>query len=173
MTQQLVLTIIATDEPGIVQVIAEVVAAHGGNWMDSSMVRLGGEFAGIVQISVPDKSVADLQTQLTSLKSRGWVVTVQNASAPPPSIGAMADLTLSGLDHPGIVRDISTSLAASGVSIDEMHTEMFAGSMTGEKMFSAKVKVVVPSGAAIEEIRERLETLAQDIMVEINIQAES
>ena len=50
MEQQFVLTIVAKDKPGIVQAVAEVVARHGGNWMDSSMVRLGGEFAGIVRV---------------------------------------------------------------------------------------------------------------------------
>ena len=173
MTQQLVLTIVARDEPGIVQVVSEAVAAHDGNWMDSSMVRLGGEFAGIVQIAVPAARVAALEASLIALKDRGLIVTVQTAGGPPPSLGATTHLALSGIDHPGIVRDISTALAACGASIDEMHTEVFSGSMTGEKMFSAKAKIVLPTDAKIEDIREHLETLAQDIMVEIDIQTDA
>ncbi|MGI9478821.1 MAG: glycine cleavage system protein R [Hyphomicrobiaceae bacterium] len=173
MTQRLVLTIVAKDAPGIVQVVAEVVAAHEGNWMDSSMVRLGGEFAGIVQISVPEARVTAIEESLVALKDRGLVVTVQTAGGAAPSTSATAHLALSGMDHPGIVRDISTALAACGASIDEMHTELFSGSMTGEKMFSAKAKIVLPADVTIAALRERLETLAQDVMVEIDIQTDT
>ncbi len=170
MDQQYVLTIVAREKPGIVQAIAEVVAAHGGNWLNSSMVRLGGEFAGIVQVSVPKDSSAAFQSGLSALQDQGMAVTVQDASETAPVQGKPAQLSLSGLDHPGIVRDISTALADTGVSIDELHTELFAGGMTGEKMFSATARIVVPAGEKTDALRERLEALAADIMVEIDIE---
>ena len=100
-------------------------------------------------------------------------VSVQDASGAPAIEGMAAQLSLSGMDHPGIVRDISTALAESGVSIDELHTELFAGSMTGQKMFSATAKMVIPSGKGIDAVRARLEALAEDIMVDIEIQSEA
>ena len=48
----LVLTLIGPDHPGIVEAIAEPIARHGGNWLESRMCRLGGEFAGILRIHV-------------------------------------------------------------------------------------------------------------------------
>ena len=177
MNRQLVLTIVARDKPGIVQAVSEVVAGHGGNWMDSSMVRLGGEFAGIVRVSIPDEEATRLGTALTALKDAGLVVTVQGASAGPPRAGATAHLTLSGADHPGIVRDISSALAEAGVSIEEFNSEQFAGSMTGQKMFHASARVVIPTGDrdgdGVDLLRQRLERLAQDLMVEIDIQAKA
>lgn len=173
MEQQFVLTVVAKDKPGIVQAVSEVVASHGGNWMDSSMVRLGGEFAGIVRVSVPKHLAAALQSGLGALKDQGMVVSVQDASGSPSVQGTAAQLSLSGIDHPGIVRDISTALANSGVSIDELHTELFAGSMTGQKMFSATAKIVIPSSNEIDAVRDRLEALAEDIMVEIDIQTDA
>lgn len=173
MEQQFVLTIVARDKPGIVQAVSEVVAAHGGNWMDSSMVRLGGEFAGIVRVSVPKDRAAAFESSLGALIDQGMVVTAQDASGSRSIQGTAAQLSLSGMDHPGIVRDISTSLAESGVSIDELHTELFAGSMTGQKMFSATAKIVIPAGSKIDAVRERLESLAEDIMVEIDIQTDA
>ena len=46
----LVLTLIGPDRPGLVEAVAEVVAAHGGNWLESRMARLAGKFAGILRI---------------------------------------------------------------------------------------------------------------------------
>ena len=174
MMRQLVLTIVANDRPGIVQAVAEVVARHGANWMDSSMVRLGGEFAGIARISVPEESTDALQASLAALKGDGLTITVQTArEEPPPMAGTSAHLMVSGADPPGIVRDISMSLADCGVSIEELHTEQFPASMTGQSMFQASALVVIPSGQGLDILRERLERLAQDIMVEIDIQADA
>lgn len=173
MNQELVLTIVARDKPGIVQAVSEAVAAHGGNWMDSAMIRLGGEFAGIVRIALPQEHVSAFENAIAGLKDEGLVITAQNARASPPVGGTAAHLAVSGVDHPGIVRDISASLAGSGVSIEELHTEQFAASMTGESMFSATARIVIPSGEDVEALRERLEMLAQDIMVEIDIQADT
>lgn len=172
MIRQLVLTIVANDRPGIVQAVADVVAHHGGNWMDSSMVRLGGEFAGIVRVSVAQENTDALEASLVALKDQGLAITVQAASAGPAMAGTSAHLMVSGADHPGIVRDISMSLAECGVSIEELHTEQFPASMTGQSMFQASALVLIPSGQGLDGLRERLERLAQDIMVEIDIQSE-
>ncbi len=56
----LVMTIIGPDRTGLVESVARAVAEHGGNWLESRMCRLGGEFAGILRMEIPaeKKSVA-------------------------------------------------------------------------------------------------------------------
>jgi len=173
VTQELVLTIVARDKPGVVQAVSEVIADHDGNWMDSSMIRLGGAFAGIVRVAVPAERIAAFEAALAGLTGQGLAVTSHDAGTPEPAGGAAAHLALSGVDHPGIVRDVSSALANSGVSIEELSTEQFPGSMTGESMFSATARIVIPPDADVDALRERLEMLAQDIMVEIDIRAGS
>ena len=43
MVDEMVLTVIARDRPGLVKALSEMIAKHGGNWIDSSMARLGGD----------------------------------------------------------------------------------------------------------------------------------
>lgn len=50
MQVSLVMTVIGKDRTGLVESIARLVAAHGGNWLESRMCRLGGEFAGILRV---------------------------------------------------------------------------------------------------------------------------
>ncbi len=57
MAVELVLTVIARDRPGLIKDLSETIAMHGGNWVDSSMARLGGEFAGILRVINHLKSV--------------------------------------------------------------------------------------------------------------------
>src|SRR5215208_771327 len=52
MLATLVMTVIGADRPGLVQMVAARVADHGGNWLESRMCRLGGQFAGILRIEV-------------------------------------------------------------------------------------------------------------------------
>ena len=49
----LVLTLLGPDRPGLVELVAGVIAAHGGNWLESRMSRLGGKFAGILRAELP------------------------------------------------------------------------------------------------------------------------
>ena len=55
MQKQLVVTVIGTDKPGIVESLADVITQQQGNWLGSSMSELAGQFAGILHVTVPDE----------------------------------------------------------------------------------------------------------------------
>ena len=171
---EMVFTVIARDRPGLVKQLADVVAKNGGNWIDSSMARLGGEFAGIVRISVPSTGVADLEADLAGLgqsddPAGGIAVTLRQDGRPQIPEGAHIRLELTGLDHPGIVLEVTRALEALSVSIDELQTAVFPASMTGDAMFSAKADLVLPASLELASLREALEHIAGDIMVDIEL----
>ena len=60
MRSKLVMTIIGRDRPGLVESVAALVVEHGGNWLESRMSRLGGQFAGILRVEVPEGEEAKL-----------------------------------------------------------------------------------------------------------------
>jgi len=170
MSEKMVLSIIAEDRPGLVQTLSQVVTDHAGNWIDSSMARLGGEFAGIVRVDVPNDNVDAFESALAVLATTGIVVSVRHDKTGMPALtGRRADLELTGSDHPGIVHEISSALASQNVSIEELKTEIFSGSMSGGKLFSAKARVVFPNGLGVDDLRHHLEKIAEDIMVDIDL----
>ncbi len=63
----LVMTIIGPDRTGLVESLAGCVAENGGNWLESRLCRLGGEFAGILRIEIPDKNKSTLFVSNTIL----------------------------------------------------------------------------------------------------------
>ena len=67
--ESLVVTVIGKDRPGLVESVSAVVEAHGGNWVESRMSRLAGEFAGILRVSVPAAGVEALSKSLEALRS--------------------------------------------------------------------------------------------------------
>lgn len=171
MPTDLILTVIAKDRPGLVERLANVVAAQDGNWIESSMARLGGEFAGIVHIEVDEARLAPLESALNALARDGISVTIRHGITPAASEaeGRVAHLSLVYQDHPGIVHAVAAALARHGVSIDELATEVFPGSMSGERMFGAEADIILPPGVAEDELRGALEALAGDLMAEIDL----
>ena len=52
METVLVLTISGKDRAGLVEQLADVIAAHGGNWEHCRMAHLAGRFVGLLEVSV-------------------------------------------------------------------------------------------------------------------------
>ena len=169
MQTDALLTIVATDRSGLVQTVAAVVSKHGGNWVDSSLTRLGGEFAGIVRVTIEDSALPNLADDLAELKAEGIDVSLRKGSDGGAPKGRRARFELTGGDHPGIVRDISAALTKHSVSIDDLQTEVFVGSMSGDALFSAKANIVIPDDVEDDTLRAELEEIAHDIMVEFEL----
>src|SRR5262249_62412332 len=84
----IVLTLIGTDRPGLVEAVAGIIAAHGGNWLESRMTHLAGKFAGILRAELPpDRATAALEA-LAGLQTRGLRVVAE--AAPRPSRASRA-----------------------------------------------------------------------------------
>ena len=72
-------------------------------------------------------------------------------------------------DHPGIVAEISASLAARGVSIEELSTDVREAPMAGGWLFEASALLDAPPNTSIEALQSVLEQLADELMVEIRL----
>ncbi|MGD9667514.1 MAG: glycine cleavage system protein R [Hyphomicrobiaceae bacterium] len=172
MAQEMVLTVIARDRPGLIKALSETIDTYAGNWIDSSMARLGGEFAGIVRIAVPDESATALEAALGSLGDAGIWVTIrrgQPAATPATARGRHIRISLTGVDHPGIIHEVSSALAALDISIDELNSRIFTGSMSGEPMFEATANIVLPEDCDLKRLRTAIEDLAEDLMVDVDL----
>ena len=166
----LVITLIGPDRPGLVEAVAEPIAAHGGNWLESRMAHLAGKFAGILHVELPAERVEAAVQALRHLEEKGLHVQVEASPAEPPAPSdALLELSLVGTDRPGIVREISHLLVAHGVNIEELLTDRAAAPMSGELLFRARARVRVPAQLAVAELRGRLERLAADLMVEAKL----
>ena len=169
MTQcSLILTLIGPDRPGLVRILAELVAERGGSWLESRMARLSGQFAGIALVSVPPAEIAALTDALEQLQDQGLRVTVR-AGADEPALPPQTVLQVEvvGHDRPGIVRDFTQALWNCGVNIEELTTDVLSGSFSGELLFRAEARLRAPSAEAAGQIRSALEHLGNELMVDI------
>ena len=164
----LIVTAIGTDRPGIVSLLSDRAQGFGANWAGSRMANLAGQFAGMVHFEVPAKNAEPLAQALRSLESSGLRVVIEKVETPSAPEGRrMVKLELAGLDRPGIIRELSRNLAEHGVSIDDLHTEIVSDGTSAEHLFRVKALLVVPESLGNEALRRALDTLANEMMVDI------
>lgn len=170
MLATLVMTIIGADRPGLVQLVATTVADHGGNWLESRMCHLGGQFAGLLRVEVAAEKTDGLVQALQELKGAGLRVILHTESGVPVAQAATgATLELVGQDRPGILRAVSAVLASHGVNVEDLRSERVSAPMGGGTLFQATVRVSVPSSANLGTVRTDLEKIASDLMVDIKL----
>ena len=171
MARVLVLTVIGEDRPGLVGILAELISRHQGSWDKSRMARLAGHFAGVVQIHLPEEETEGLIAALPGLSDQGLTASVVDSdlSVSSEDHRETFELELVGQDRPGIVRQVSSALAAIGVSVQDLRTAVESAPMTGEPLFRAYALLAPPADVGLERIREALEQLADDMMVELTI----
>ena len=98
---------------------------------------------------------------------------VERTDQPAERESVRFSLELVGADHPGIVAEISALLAAHGVSIEELATDVREAPMAGGTIFEARAVLVAPESATADDLREALESLADGLMVDVHLSLES
>jgi glycine cleavage system regulatory protein len=171
MTKPLVFTFVGADKPGLVETLSQTVAAHGGNWLESRMSELAGQFAGIVKVEVKKELAPGLRAALLALSAHQLSVVVAESQGETP-FSAFRQLRLSivGNDRPGIVREVSHALAARRISVSEMDTSITSAPMSGDPLFEAVAQIRVPQSLDLDELNTQLDAIADALTVQIDLE---
>ena len=166
MNCSLVLTILGSDRPGLVNALAETVSRHGGNWLESRMAKLAGQFAGIVRVEIPADRSDSLLEELRAPGIEGLTIHAVREEIGEPEERTTLVVSVLGNDRPGIVRDLTKAIASTGANVVELTTGLESAPMTGQPMFRARGVVSLPEGDAEVALRESIEQLGADLTVD-------
>jgi len=163
----LVMTIIGPDRTGLVESVARVVADHGGNWLESRMCRLGGEFAGILRVEISAEKKSPLLAALQNISGLNVVIQPGQPVVAAAS-GRQTKLEIVGSDRPGIVREITSALARANVNVEEFTSELVSAPMSGETLFKAGARLQLPERCDLAALKKDLEKIAADLQVDVS-----
>lgn len=166
--QTLVITLVGEDRPGIVDTISKQVLEHQGNWLASSLSKMAGQFAGIVQIAVPEEQVEKLNQALQGIEKLQTMLTLDQHQAQPAPANLL-EIELVGNDKSGIVQDITRAIHLAGASVVKMQTSCGSAPNWGAELFKAQIQVSLAADSDVDEIREHLEAIANDLVVDLNL----
>lgn len=167
------LSAIGHDRPGIVADLAEFIYECECNLEDSSMSRLGSEFAVLLLLS---STVPDAERRLTAgAKRLEWErrLTVflrplesEPMRGKPYGVGAY-EVQASGLDKAGIVARVARCLAEQEANILEMFTHVLPAAESGTPIYRMSIAIDVPNRVAESVLRQRLEEVASALQIEV------
>lgn len=165
----LVLTVVGGDRAGLVAEVADMVAAHGGNWEHSRLAELSGAFAGIIEVSVPAARVDGLYEALGALDGLVAIAAVAAGTSAEVHDARRFSFQVLGNDRPGIVKEVTSTLAALGVGVERMATETRDAAMAGGRLFEAVIVATVPATVDVSQVQAELERLATEIQVDVSL----
>lgn len=168
----LVITVFAPDKAGQAERIAQCIADVGGNWLESRLSRMAGQFAGIVRVGVSAEAYDDLINALKRLEAEGIRVLVAQSGIEESCTWKPIAMTLVGNDRPGIVRDITRVLTEQGVNLERLVTDVRPAPMSNEPLFHADAILAVPLTLPLATLQASLEGLADELMIELALRVE-
>lgn len=163
---ELILTVMADDQPGIVDKVSSIIAQHQGNWLESSLSKLAGKFAGIVRVECSLEQQTTISAALADLEQQGIRVTTDSATSLAVESEQQVTLQVTSNDRPGIVKEVSKALAGIGANVLKLETETESAAMSAGLLFSAVITVAIPASLKPEQLGEVLETLSDDLIVD-------
>ncbi len=172
MRTQILVTSIGEDRPGIVARLTEILVSNGANLEESRMAILGGEFAAIMLVSIAANTVSALEKDLAKLQVEGISVTTRKAVNLNPARFkgyVSVEILLKGADHEGIVHKVSSFLRDQSINIQSVETTVVNAPVSGSPLFQMKALVQVPPAISVAELRKRLNNIAQQESVDIEL----
>jgi glycine cleavage system regulatory protein len=163
----IILTVVSPDRTGLVKLLSDVIVKHEGSWGQSSMANLAGQFAGILLVSVDEANLPALNKDLKSLSKQDMMVTISESGIVVEADLQVVWLEITGHDQPGIIHEVASACSDLGANLLSLETEVVSGSMSGEAMFIASAELQLPAQLDPEDVREALEQLSDDLMVDL------
>jgi glycine cleavage system transcriptional repressor len=170
---QLIITAVGPDRPGIVGELTAHLHAGGGNILDSRMVNLRGEFAMMILLELADDASAsrvtgELPGQGERLGLKLSVTPQQPRSGRAPD-GIPYRLKTYSMDQPGILARLTAVLRAAGVNIEELEARQESAPFAGSPLFSTEMRITVPRGVALAQLRQQLETVGNELNCDVDL----
>lgn len=167
---ELAITVIGHDRPGIVADVSEILAGLGINLTDSTMTRLRGHFAmtlicvGDVPAETVEAALLPLSTAPTGESAGSLLATVRQVrpEAEVPVAGTPYVVSLHGADRLGIVAAVTRVLARAGGNITDLTTRLVG------PLYVLVAEVDLPAGAAARVTAELAESAAE-LGVEVSV----
>jgi glycine cleavage system transcriptional repressor len=173
MSEQLVITALGKDRPGIVDELSNTLTNHDLNIEDSRMSVLGGEFAILMLVSGSNDSINAFIKEAPVLEdSLGMKLLVKTTAKKSEKLNlAPYMVEVVAMDHPGIVRDIARFFSSRNINILDLDTSRYAAAHTGTPMFALHMTVEISEDQPIGRLREEFVNMCDQLNLDAKLTA--
>jgi glycine cleavage system transcriptional repressor len=143
------LTVVGSDQPGIVAKLTEALYRGGCNLGEASMARLGGNFSVMLMVEGADAAVLEQLvrpvTDALGLRLHLDPIHGELHRHVEPNV----QVTVYGADRPGIVAQTTAALASAGFNILDLNTDV--GGTDGQPIYIMLIDGYAAEGIAVVE----------------------
>jgi len=174
MIKYLVISGSGPDRVGLVDEISGFLSSKSINLEDSRMAVLGGEFALILLVSGEDQDIDWLMKNLSELMSRTGLNLQTRATIAAKERRLEKTLpykmVVSGMDHPGIVRNFTGILHKYRANIEVMETRVSPAPLSGTPVFTMECQLAVPAQIKISQLKSELNYAAEQENLDLDFE---
>jgi len=175
MHRTYILTAFGKDRPGIISDVTELLYEHGYNLEDTTMTRLLDEFAMILLFSGEnDKKEENLTKACRRLEIEKEISAFFRPMEKEPHrmqevSYSVKKIQIEGIDHAGIIFNISRYCATFGVNIINLSSKVEPSAESGTAVYCIDMEIQVPKTLDHEKFLDGLNRVCDELNVNISI----
>jgi len=166
---EIAVTAVGADRPGIVAALTEALLDLGGNLEDVRAALLRGSFAIALLVTVPDDvTPGEVDAALRPVAERLGLGLFTGLAAPETPHQAARErviVSVYGADHPGIVHAVTAGLADAGVNV----VDLSSAAVGTPPIYHLAIEVELPDGFGADALEARLRPIARDNDVDMAV----
>src|SRR5687768_16289845 len=135
--QELVITAVGPDRPGIASDFSGHVHACGANLADSRMVNMRGQFALLALVEGSADVLENVRRRLKEAAPKmNLTVSFGEAAKAARREGVPFRLKTYSMHQPGIVHKVTSYLHEQGINVEELETRLESAAFMGTSVFT-------------------------------------
>ena len=175
MDEQLVITALGDDRPGIVDELSNALFKHKLNIEDSRMSVLGGEFAVLLLVGGPEPAIDDFIADIAGLEEslNMKIMVKRTRSEAKQSAMVTSTVKVVAIDNPGIVHKLASFFSSRQINIVDLNTERYAAAHTATPMFAVDMKISVPAETPLEQLRDEFIDMCDELNLDASMSSDN
>jgi len=165
--KNVVVTFIGKDKAGLADQLARIIFDHEGNWLGSSMSHLAGQFAGIIQVELPELQLAKFSLALGQLDDLHTTIQEGHKTSGDIEAEDLLNISIVCNDRSGIVQEITRALHSVDANIEQLGSQLESAPNTGSLLFRANITALLPEHSSIEQLTDAIEELGDDVIIDV------
>lgn len=171
MPEQLIITAVGPDRPGLVGELTTALHQSGGNILDTRMVNLRGQFALVLLIEVAQDAAALSASATKKAEAMGLQLRIAPQGDPVTRVSGLPyALRTYSMDQPGIVARLTTLLRSFNVNIEDLSAWQESAPFAGSPLFRCEIRLTVPATVGVASLRAELTRLCNELNCDVDLE---
>ncbi|MFT6988957.1 MAG: glycine cleavage system transcriptional repressor [Paraglaciecola sp.] len=174
MPQQLIITILGSDQLGVLSTLADTVAGVGCNILDSRQAVYGQDFSLTMIIEGSQSAITQAECLLPQTCQKHNLLSMMKRTKKhcKQNLEHLADVIIHGESTPGLIDQITDFFKQRNISVSAFRLKFLdknENDSASEKPMKCKMVISIPHELEVEKIEHALQELLQPLNLQASL----